>query len=320
MSQINPIAPVDSTPVRYGFLKVISNLDKAYLIVNEDFVNAKTITPNTAIQLPVGDHSFILSHPKIMDPQFRLEILPDQVREYKIDLDTTTSSEIVLRNSVYPVIKLKANLVVITDNDSEVFFDSTLAGTGLAKGSLSTGLHFIQTEHPLAGTRWENVRVSSRRLKVLELYNKPERSTYWALSFIPGVSRIYADRSSKGYLLLGAAFGTLTGGLLSHTAFKKSNADYQNVVYQYNRATVESEVVRLANEAQSKLDNATTYALIRDAAFIGAVVVWVLSFVDLMHGPDGGYRERRAFDPFSYVPLTPREQAVVLKIKIPLSR
>ena len=300
-----PSSEDSSSAIPLGFLHVKMNLDKAYLVADGDFNEARSITNMSTVRLSAGKHTIVLVHPKSVDRDFKVQIGTDSLTEYTICFDTTVDAGSLHHWSSYSRILFGANAVIVSDDDADIFVDGKLRGKGTLKTDLSKGTHLLKSIQSQAGETEKKVEVVFKSVSVFEMYNKPDRHTLWWLSVLPGAGQLYKDEKTKGYLLLGSTVGSLLTTYLSQQQYRRDNRVYESLLAQYNAATNEASATRLGNDTQAQHNIIRRDIWIRNGSLIASAVLWAFSLVDALGEPESGYRITRDVYPFKTTSLDP---------------
>lgn len=288
------------TPTPTGYLKILTNVDSFYVLLNRNFKVGHKLRRGDSLQLPVGSHKIILTSRNAFDHAFVVDITAKTTKVYRVNINPVEASQAYLRNSAYPRLRLQANLLVLTDEDSDIYIGKKKVGRGQFKIDTSAGAYKITTRHKFAGAASRKVDVYLNRLEFVELYNKPRRSTANALTIFPGARQLYQNEKFKGLVLSGLFFSGSILAYHEHRDFNKKNSDYLFTRQLYRAATDEKTAIRLAQETQEKYDLAKQTADRRNIFLYVTTAVYALNLGDAFGAPRGGYRDKRpVMSPFS---------------------
>ncbi len=177
---------------------------------------------------------------------------------------------------------------------AEVNLIGTITVTGLSPVSFNQGLegdYHMQVKKYGYETHNSSVYLQAGRSISLTVSLRPKTRLKAAARslIIPGWGQSYSDQKSKGLLFGLAAAGGIASFLITDSDFDKKNAEYDNLLIDYNKATTFSEKERLyalVSDAKKKAYDMET----RRRIAIGATVaVWSLNVLDvLLFFPEAG--------------------------------
>ncbi len=288
----------------FGYLNFKTNIDSFYVYVDGDIENYKKISRFDSLKLSVGTRKITISSEFIRDKTFDIEIVENTVMEYRINFGSKILiRDILLENSSYPRIYHRANLIVLTDDKSDIFIDGEWAGRGEVKVDTLIGLYVVETRHKHAGSSKKKIKVKSNRLAILKMYNKPHRKASKLLSAFPGASQFYQKRRLIGIFIFGI---TVAGAVITHNyhqTFKDKNNEYEILLSNYRNANTEANALRLGDQLQSAFDSADDAAQIRNVFLYATLGAYALNLLDaILMKQKSGYRLERKFNLYAEIP------------------
>ena len=289
----------------YGFLALafpVQDPVTYYVVIDDDYESVQEAEPGARIKIPVGNRKITIISSRFADytfiQMFSKGVVTTHRMDYKIqpiiirEDPTDARNEKNLSLSSYFWIKTNINVIIKTDPDSDISLDGKSIGRGTTRINLPFGVYELVAKNDRAGTTVHSIRVDSRRLRIVEMYNKPDKSLARFFSLAPGVGQIYKDESIKGYAFLGGAGALFAGALLFHNSFKENKTGYTDAIVEYNFATSNDRALEYGDRAEKYLQSAEDDAVVRDVLLYSGVAVFAWSMLDaLFNSPDGGYRE-----------------------------
>ncbi|MGH7595227.1 MAG: DUF5683 domain-containing protein [bacterium] len=285
---------------QYGHLKIFTNFDTIYIVVDGDFNQYRPLANGDSIKLAVGIRKITLVSRVTLDYEFDVDIKENVTIERRFSLGKVTNYLVYNAHSSYPKLYWRANLMIYTDDESDILIDGKSVGPGYVMLDLKAGTYKATTKHPLAGKTTTSITVRSNRLTIAEMYNKPKKTTARLLSVLPGWSQYYQKETMEG-LMIGTA--TVVGLGLAykfHQDYNKNNVDYLEFRDQYSKAQTEPEALRLGNKAETSFRAAEKAANIRDILLYSALGIYIYNLIDGWNAPKSGYlsaKESRKFIP-----------------------
>jgi hypothetical protein len=276
----------------------MTNLDSFYVFIDSDFRQYRKIFKNDSLQLPVGPRKITVVSEFSSDFELVVEIFAGKTTVHRLTVGKTRERNFLLSRSSYPRISWGANLLIYTDEDSDILINGKWVGRGAVKIDTVAGSYNIVARHEFAGSTSRTVFVRANRLALLEMYNKPQKGVSRGLSLMPGFSQFYQGKKVKGAMFFGL---TLTGVILANkfqNSFEENNFDYENLVRTYQGVDNETDALRVGDQLQKSYDDSRRNARLRDTFLIAAAVVYLGNFIDAwVKGPKSGYREIKPFNP-----------------------
>ncbi len=282
----------------YGYLNINSNFETLYIIVDKNFSEYYVLKEGDSLRLPAGERNIIIASEKAYDSRHTIIIPPDNTHIININFDTNISEIAYRYHSSYPRLMWESNVIIHTDNDSEILFQGETIGRGFAALDLPEGNYTFTTKHPDAGRSRTRVFLREDRLTVLDMYTKPSKSVNRLLSVIPGASQVYKNQPVRGALIVG---GAALIGYFSYDYIRQyndANDHYTATIELYRLANSEAEALYFGNLAEELYDEARSYAKTRDIFLVAGGLFYAFNIWDAWRKPKSGYRDSDRPDPY----------------------
>lgn len=315
LSEVLPIRAQETPATEVGYLHLLHNAGEAYVLIGDEFgaIERAPASPNNTGDQP--EHDTIFQSWLLVPPDTVLALLPgryeiklagkqrfDHLVKVTIKSGETTRELVVMKiafgedymaHSAYPAVHEQANLAVITDAESAIYIDGVYQGQGVVKQAVEPGIYELRVEHPTAGVARGVVSISSAplRLKVVELYSKPEQSTAFVLSVLPGLAQVYKDQPRRAALALGLTAAGAGLAYTQHRTYQQEAELYADMQTRYRQASEEQLALQLGDEAEVQFEKTRQAAQRRDIAFGIAAGIYALTLIDSWLPPRYGYRE-----------------------------
>ena len=304
----------------FGYLRIVTNLDSFYIVVDNNYNNYRKVFKNDSLKLTIGMRNIIIIEKSIIDYDFDVEIISDTTIAFRITLGRTTNQEVLLRYSSYPRIKEGANLIILTDNDSDIFIDNKWIGHGFAKLDTIPQQYTLKTIHNTAGRTQKRIQLTANRLQIIKMYNKPRKLLSHFLTIIPGGKQYYTNHKSKSAIFFGLSITGLSLTYSYHQKFKNKNNAYLSLIDRYQRASSEIDAFQFGNESQSAFEAASTAAKKRNIFKYASIGIFTLNVIDTILNPvKSGYRKERGINVYAeYIPLN-RHHAIGIGFSVLLN-
>ncbi|MEJ2052422.1 MAG: hypothetical protein P8X42_00765, partial [Calditrichaceae bacterium] len=250
----------------YGYLKLTTNIvrDSFYVQIDNNFENCKKIIEGDIIKLPVGTHKITAISYKHPDAAFYTNIKSGMTSHHRITFFNYYNNNKACGLSSYFRIVYGYNVMIYTDEESDIIIDGKKIDQGFAQIDLSNGKHTIETRHAESGSSIKSIEIDSKRLCIYRMYNKPLKSKSQLLSILPGISQVYKGEKLKGSLILGTSLTCLISAVIYNNTYRNKNNKYLNSMEQYENAESISQAFILGNYAQDYYDKANDAAQKRD--------------------------------------------------------
>lgn len=283
-----------ATPDSTGYLHLTVNLDSVFVYLDDDYHTYWLVDSVAVLEMPARQVKVTLASSRSYDHEFYQQITPGDTATYSINLGTRINRKAFRRFSSYPVLLNNATLIVLTDEDSEILIDGQSVGWGLIKKDLEPGTYTVETRHPRAGDKKQQVRIAPNRprLGIIELYNRPAKGRSRVLGVMPGFSQFYKGQSIKGVLFLGATLAGAGAAYLKHQSYVDENDVYESMLDQYVAASSEAAALQAGDAAEAQYDLVKKEADTRDVLIGATLGLYLINMIDAWIAPGSGFRSK----------------------------
>lgn len=283
-----------------GFLRInITNVDSAYVTINDDFGAVLRIASGDTLTLPAGTIHVRIIKQYYMDQTSSFNIKDGETQGFQSELIAIRGREQMSRRSSYPRLFWGGSNFILSDPETELFVNGEYVGTHFA--AIDTTGRFEVTGVHASGARF-TTRFTAGDESVFHYHQKhlqPSRTTSRALSFIPGGSQFHKKQNLKAVSIIA---GILGGSALAYSydsRFQQSYDEFNELVDQYREASNPSAALRLRVETQNALDDANQYSSTRDWFIYGTAALYFINIVDGFIAPSIGFRDKsRIINPY----------------------
>lgn len=281
-----------------GYLKFEFNVDTAHVVLDNDVMGVLKIASGDSLRLPIGTHVIELYTPfdkeYLAFPNIRentTSIISHEFREDNITLRT-------VQNNFAMADYLNANIIIVTDQNTEILYKGNSEGTGFASFNLPFGRHEFIIKNPDYGSGKLLITPNpARPLTVIQQYKKPSKNFARTYSFIPGLSQFYKKQKLKGSLLLTATGGFLYLGLKNQSRYNEESDYFDELVKQYNSATNETNASFLGDAVEAQQDVVKQIDNKRRFFLSSAILVYAYNIFDAFYStPKGGYQQPNSLE------------------------
>ncbi len=279
-----------------GFLKLEFNADSALIVVDYDFTKTTFIANGTILELEAGLRTIELNlplRPKITEQIFVFE---NRSRTLRIVFSDDSLSIESVKGNYASKEYFGLNTFVMTDEDSEIYYEGELLGKGFAAIDLPEGSGWIEIENPVFGK--ESVRVNGLPfLEVYEHYKRPNRQLSNALSVVPGVSQFYKKDLIKSALFAGTFYPVFTIWIDTHLKYNSGLDDLDQLIKLYGNAGLERDANALGDQIDLKFQELDDLEKKRARFALYTGLIYGINIVDAVFmRPKGGFREKKNLD------------------------
>lgn len=302
---------------QHGYLKITvptqsySFLDSFYVVIDDKYEDYKKLSKLDSLLIPVGMRSVTLITKHYEDRRFQVKITKGKTTIKSISLTRSNDPIYTLINSSYLWIKSGINIVIYTDDDSDVLIDNKLIGQGIVKMDLPSGQYEVITRHKLAGKSRRFITINSKKLKKLIMYNRPEKTKSRLFSLFPGASQVYKKEMTKGSVIFGLTSISLILATYYQTSYINNNDFYKQYWFWYEISTSEELENFYRGKAQHHYESAQNDIKMRNIFLYTALGIYIFNIIDaIWKKPDGGYRTRKDIDPSIVLGVTIRDDLI----------
>lgn len=285
----------DSTS--YGSIKFDLNVDEALLIHNNQFDEARIIKNGETISVKTGRTSIKLSivQDYLFEEQFVLKKDSFVVISHEFELNPITKE--VLQNNYAARYYLNANVLLITDNESEILLEDKKIGSSYSFHDAEIGnqafkARLLNKNGNVIQTKKTTFLNSNHTFKIVENYIKPIKQRSKFLSVFPGSSQHYKHHDIKSIIIRTGMALTIASTSTYELLYRKNNREYERVLAQYQESTNMNEATTLGNELGQLNSKLQDNARMRNLSLLATISIYGYNILDgLFSKPKYGYRE-----------------------------
>ncbi|MCP9290478.1 DUF5683 domain-containing protein [Gracilimonas sediminicola] len=277
-----------------GFIKFEFNTDSAYVIPGNDLLDAVKIASGDTLKFRSGIHLISLQTHFDKSETSYIQVLTDSTVTYSHRFNDRNFGTAILTNNVAARHYYDANVIVLTDEDSDIYYNGKYQGTGFAKFNTNQEIGDLEIENPDFGNTKRRLNIPEPRLTFIADKLRPDKSQSRIYSVFPGLSQFYKKQHFKALL-----FGASTAALFTYAGLKSS--DYQRELdlfheYQekYNNANSEQEALRLGDLAERQKSEVQRIDNQRRGLLLAGILIYGYNIYDAFTSkPAGGYRKKQ---------------------------
>lgn len=283
----------------YGNVVLNFNTDSALAIINNNFQESKSVNNHDTLRIKSGLTSIKLSviNDYLFEKIFVLKKDSTVVIDHKFK-NLPFSKELI--NGNYALRKaLGANLLIITDDQSDIILNDTNIGKGYAFTNGNVGENNLEIAIPISSSsssysRKESFSNSDLSFKIVEKYVKPKKGLSKKLAFIPGASQTYKYQNNKAsFIKIGLAISIVSVSTFE-LKYRKNRSEFNTVLVDYQQSPDPNEVTKLGNRLDVLNDRLESDALFRNVSVITLASIYLYNIFDgIFTKPVMGYRDEK---------------------------
>lgn len=305
-SQYTYAQQADSTN---AWMKVISNLEQYYVVVDQDFEHPYLINKGDSVQVNPGVRHITVVWKTINDHKFTINAKAGETNKRYI----YHSSPNYPRSS-YQTIVSQTNLFITTDENSTVYINGEKSGKHIVQTIVKPGTHLLRIEHPEYGTLKKHVQVNNLNVTEVARFNENPNKGKHFQRIIPGVGYLlngqYVHASVTYATLLGAASAAL---ISNHRYHKKEDLFHQQNA-EYLAANSLTEATKYRQEALSTLNEMDNLNKKITAYSVGIAGIYIFSTIQGFLKPKSGYPGSSKYIPDLNVDSSPVTGRLFVKL------
>lgn len=312
---------IQNDSLTFGDVTFQLNVDSAYAIINNKFREPVIVKSGDTLNIKTGETSIKLSviHDELYEEI--ITIAEDSIYSIKHDFQFLELNKKTLNNNIAARHYFDANLLVITDSDSDIFLDDELIGKEYVFTNAPIGRRLLRIESSdsfqAVYTKNSSVQnVSNYSFRIVEIYINPTKARARRLAFIPGFSQAYKYQATKSMIMMIGNITAFTTLSALEIKYRLEKNDYDDLLKRYNNSVSVFETTALGDllvKQEKRLDN---FALYRNISLIGLIGVYTYNVLDgFLSKPKMGYRKSK---PYSFYLGTDGLSNVNLNLKLNL--
>jgi hypothetical protein len=257
-----------------GTLNITSDPPGAKVYIGGNYFKR---TPLFLKDFPSGNHDVIITMEGYDDYSTTVKLRPK-------DTKSINAGKLVAQFGHLDLTLKPPNATVyFNDEKSMVLNIPSLPDTITPSFKLGIGKYDVRAEYPFYYTKSKEIEIIKNKRSALEITLKPKipsiaRKRAW---LFPGLGHMYADKQSKGIVLMALGAASL-GATLSMTIHHLENADaYSNAESDYLSETDPDEITRKFT-IYNDLKDEKLKSLIGTSAYgVATLTVWIWNLYDL---------------------------------------
>lgn len=234
-----------------GYLKLEFNADSALLVIDYDFLAGTTIASGDSVALTSGEHFIEVNRPLSQKKVRKIFISENETLSLNLEFEESNISKRSVNGNYASRDYFSSNIFIMTDEDSDIYYNDEYQGTGFAKLDAPYGSTQIQITNPNFSSK--TIKVNAYPfLEVYEHYRKPKESFAKSLAIFPGASQFYKQQRLKGALLTASVSTFLFLSITSSLDYSQEKKLFDDYVKEYNETQNQDRAFLLGNQAENQ--------------------------------------------------------------------
>ncbi len=286
-----------TTQAQTGYVKFESNADSFKVVVDYNYLEIYTVSNGDSIEIKQGLHNLRLSSPFTQDRFIRINVMPESTKLVYYTVEQLPISIDYLDNNVSAAQYYDATLILLTDDDTDIFYEDSYVGTGYAMINALNGNRLIRYENKYGYKKNVNYRIKTNRITASSEFLKPTKKVTQSAAFFPGASQLLkAQRVKASIFFTGTAGGAIIA-IINNIKLNSAIEDYDNTYFFYKNATNEAYASLLGDELKDLADNSKKYERNRNIALGTTLAFYLYNIYDgLTSIPIGGFKDDKGLD------------------------
>lgn len=281
-------SPVKAQPpdeVSETWLKVRTNLDQFYVIIDNDFSQPYLLWNNDSLAVSPGEHEVTLVWKEINDYSSSYEF-----EENKTNLVQVRFGNFPIQpHSSYRTVLDGYNLRIITDERSTIYYDGEVVGVGQAELISEDGKHTIFIEHPEFGSLQQTIETNTYRKFRYARFNEDPSILSPALEYLPGGAYFSSRQYKKALITSIITTGLIANLIVQQNRYSNFESDFSTWKKAYNTAETSKDAVLYRQKVRTAEQNLKDTGLNFNITLATLAAVYLASTLDGFRKPKDGY-------------------------------
>lgn len=282
------------------YLKINTNVDSLFIQTSSFEGKPKKIANGDSILVNPGFRTIIISHERsdefVIRRPFKQSVTTTVEHSFKLS-DTSIEQ---LSDNIATKPTYDANLIIVSDDDSEITVDGEPIGRGAVKLNMQTGPVDILVENKFTGLSSFSTKIfnlESDKTIILNAYTKPLHSKAQLYSFVPGLSQVYKRQRIKGYAFSGSFLLSGYFAIQKKQQYTSELNTFNDLKERYNNTDNEQVALELGDQIERQQSVVKKQDNQRIALFSLTAVIYAFNIYDALSSkPEGGYRSNTDID------------------------
>ena len=288
---------LNTVQAQTGYVKFESNADSFKVVLDYNYLEIYTVSSGDSIEIKQGLHNLRLSSPFTPDRFIRINVMPESTKLVNYTVEKQPISIDNLENNVSAAQYYDATLILLTDEDTDIFYEGSYVGTGYAMINALNGERSILYKNKHGYKKNVTYRIKTNRVTASSEFLKPTQKATRNTVIIPGFSQFLKGQRLKGVLFFSGTVGGAISTIVFNEKLSSANKSYYDFYYEYSQAPNESIATKLGDQMEGFANDAKKYEQKRNIALGTTLAFYLYTIYDgLTSKPSGGFREDKGLD------------------------
>ena len=274
-----------------SFIKIKTQSENNFLVINNNYNNCIEFNSNDSIKVKSGSLSLKIISKFYADVTTNVSVEKNETE--KIGTYTAflvTDSQRKSRSS-YVRCFWDSNVFIISDYDSDIYVEGEKIGVENVRLSLADSSY--GTTSKIGNSSSKKTFKANSSFQVIENYVRPEKSTIYLRSLLPGFAQFTKNEKIKGSSFVALSSVLSFSALLFNERVNQENSNYEQLRTEYNTSSNPTRLLEIIEESDRTLDEIDRLKKIRNYSLIGLGVVYTLNIIDGIKPPEIGFRSNK---------------------------
>ncbi|MFA5669484.1 MAG: hypothetical protein WC967_09570 [Balneolaceae bacterium] len=289
-----------SVDYKESYLKVLSNVDSLFVSTSVYSNQVQKIASGDSILVKPSTRAIYLSHRKSIQKEFKTQFSDSSTTTISHDFKLNSPTAVSLSDNIATKPAYNANLIVVSDHDSDIIVNEVYRGTGAIKINQETGPVDVTIVNKNTGKHFFTSQVLNtdfEKAVVVNTYTKPNVFTTRFFTLFPGASQMYKRQKLKGYALSSAFLLSGAFAIVKHNVYKSELSEFNSLQERYEHTTNPSYAIEIGDKVEKQHKIVTNRDNERRALFTLAGLIYAFNLYDgLFTKPKGGFQKNTDID------------------------
>jgi hypothetical protein len=291
------VAQDKSVEKEFGWIKIETNLDSVYVVIDRQFQNARLLTQSGAtdsVKAETGAHTVTLAWKTIHDFSKTVDVFPGETYAFKHEIYNPPQHP----QSSYKIIRQKYNLEISSAEETEIYVNGEFAGKEKARVLQLHNNPVIKIIHPEFGKIEYTAKTSMfRTTKVSRYYSDNNNNRSWYYYTVPFWKQGYHSEYGK-MTFMGLSYIALSA--LTYTyelEIRDRQEDYNNIETAYLEAPTPLRAEQHKEVLEIKRKKLNDTIQLQNLMIGGLIATYAIGVIDaFFFRPREGYKGADKFN------------------------
>lgn len=274
-----------------AYVKIQTQTETGFLVIDNDYNNCIEFQEGVSIRVPAKKLSIKVLSRYFKDIEIQDTFEKNQTKKHVLYPKFLIKESDQQTQSSYPRCFWDSNVFLISDYDSDIYLEDKKIGVENVRLSLKDSTYEITS---VIGNRSSTKKIKATdNFQVIENYVRPEKSTIYRRSLLPGFAQFSKNEKIKGSSFIALSSALTISTLFSNNRVNQESSNYEELRTEYNTSTNPSRLLEIIEESERALDDIDRFKKVRNYSLIGLGVIYTLNIIDGIKPPKIGFRSNK---------------------------